>query len=335
MVAQAREYYEVLFQCLRIVENSGLIGWNFDETLEMFLTMHFYKPEAEEYSTLRKKAFDAIVSVAAYDLNLWYQGYRYSIQTKMFEKAQKWNQEDLEKYLPLILGVCRNLLQSEMRSEYADSEGIVWSRNSLTVTDDLIRLRREVISMLQSIFYAVQASKQIEIIQVLNCATAFPELGNFREDMRTMIQADAKVLVNFYLALLKDDVTIEMEIIQEIEAQAHHLKTWKAADIMVIRRLQRALQSHECYQFYRTLAGDVSLFWHEEGQSYDEIQTETTEKIKAYANAITHENLREWFEKIDRIAEAITDSLNQDKSRFYELLFEIGESKPHIAQVSD
>lgn len=327
-----REYYEVLSQCLRIVENSGLIGWNFDETLEMFLTMHFYKPEAEEYSTLRKKAFDAIVSVAAYDLNLWYQGYRYSIQTKMFEKAQKWNQEDLEKYLLLILGVCRNLLQSEMRSEYADSEGFAWSRDSLTVTDDLIRLRREVISMLQSIFYAVQASKQIEIIQVLNCATAFPELGNFREDMKTMIQADAKVLVNFYLALLKDNVTLEMEILQEIEAQAHHLKTWKAADIMVIRRLQRALQSHECYQFYRTLASDASLFWHEEGQSYDEIQTETTEKIKAYANAITHENLNEWFEKIDRIAEAITDSLNQDKSRFYELLFEIGESKPHIAQ---
>ena len=328
-----REHRHVLSQCLRILENPDLKCRTFNETLEMLLTMHFYKPEAEGYSTLRKKAFDAIVATAAHDLTLWQQGYGYTIQQQMFEKAQKWNQEDLEKYLPLILGVCRNLLQSEMRSEYADSEGFVWSRNPLAVTDDLIRLRKEVISMLQSIFNEVKASKQIKIIHVLNCATEFPELGDFREDMRTMIQANAKVLVNFYLALLKDDATLEVEVLQEIEGQAYYLKTWKAVDIMLIRRLLRALQSHEYYQLYRTLAGDASLFWHEEGKSYDEIQTETTERIKEFANAITHENLIEWFEKIDRIAETFTNSLNQDKSRFYRLLFEIGEGKPHIARI--
>ena len=35
------------------------------------------------------------------------------------------------------------------------------------------------ISMLQLIFDEVPAPKQIEVIHVLNCATEFPELGNF------------------------------------------------------------------------------------------------------------------------------------------------------------
>ena len=50
--------------------------------------------------------------------------------------------KNLEKYLPLILGVCRKLLQTEMRSEYADSEGIGWSVSPVVVTDDLIEYKR-------------------------------------------------------------------------------------------------------------------------------------------------------------------------------------------------
>ena len=137
-----REYRNVLSQSLRILKNPDLKLRNFDETLEQLLTMCFYKPENQEYSVLREQALNAITNTAAYDLNLWYQGYGYSIQTNMFEKARKWKQDDLEMYLPLVLGVCRNLLQTEMRSEYADSEGIEWSRNPVAVTDDLIGLRK-------------------------------------------------------------------------------------------------------------------------------------------------------------------------------------------------
>ena len=327
-----RHYSDVLCQCLRILKNSDLIGWNFDETLEMFLTMHFYKPEVEEYSALRKEAFEAIVTTAAYDLNLWEQGCGYKIQTKMCEMVRKWKQEDLEKYLPLILGVCGKLLQTDMKSEYTDSEGIGWSEKPVAVTDDLIGLRKDVISLLQFIFDEVQSPQHIEIIHALNCATGFSPRGQYGEDMKTMIRDNAKILVNFYLALVSDDATLGVEVLQEIEKQAYYLKTWKAADIELIHRLLRALQSHEYYQLYRTLAGDATLFWQEEGKSYDEIQTETDEKIKEIAGAITRENLIEWVEKVDRIAETFTDTFNQDKSRFCQLLFEIGECKPHITQ---
>ena len=327
-----RHYSDVLCQCLRILKNSDLIGWNFDETLEMFLTMHFYKPEVEEYSALRKEAFEAIVTTAAYDLNLWEQGCGYKIQTKMCEMVRKWKQEDLEKYLPLILGVCGKLLQTDMKSEYTDSEGIGWSEKPVAVTDDLIGLRKDVISLLQFIFDEVQSPQHIEIIHALNCATGFSPRGKYGEDMKTMIRDNAKILVNFYLALMSDDATLGVEVLQEIEKQAYHLKTWKAADIELIHRLLRALQSHEYYQLYRTLAGDATLFWQEEGKSYDEIQTEIDEKIKEIAGAITRENLIEWVEKVDRIAETFTDTFNQDKSRFCQLLFEIGKSNPHIGQ---
>ena len=54
----------------------------------------------------------------------------------------------------------------------------------------------------------------------MNCATEFPELANYEEDMRTMIRDNAKILVNFYLALMSDDATLGVEVLQEIEKQA-------------------------------------------------------------------------------------------------------------------
>ena len=327
-----QEHRDVLSQCLRILESPDLKCRNFDETLEKLLAMHFYKPEVEEYSTLRKEAFKAVVSVAAYDLNLWYQGFGYSIQTKMLKKAKKWKLCDLELYLPLILGVCRNLLQSEMRSEYADSEGIGWSEKPVSVTDDLIGLRKDVISLLQLIFDEVQAPKQIEVIRVLNCATEFPELGDLGEDMITLIRENAEVLFDFYLGLLTVPTAPNVEVHLAIEEQIHRLRAWHQGDIKNLDQLLSALQSNECYQLYRTLAGDTSLFWIDDGKSYDEIQTETADKIKKIADEITHENLMEWLETLNEIAESFPYTSDQDTSRFRQLLFKIGKTKPHIAQ---
>ena len=328
-----QEFLHVLWQCLRILEYQGLKYLNFDETIEQLLVMCFYKPEKQEYSALRERAFNAIVSTAGYDLDLWQQGWEYSIQTKMFEQLQKWKQEDVGKYLPLILGVCGKLLETEMSSEYWNSEGYGWSRCSVVITDDLVSLRESVISLLQLIFDGVQGVQQIDVIRVLNCATEFPDLGQYGEDMRTMIRDNAEALINFYLRLVTATKSLEDEIFQEIETQIYHLKTWHLNDIKNVNRLLSLLQSHESYQLYRTLVGDDSLFRGDDNKSYDEIQVETADKIKKIADAITDENLIEWSEKLNGIAEKVTDASGQDFFRFYELLFEIGKNKPHTAQI--
>ena len=327
-----REHRDVLSQCLRILENSGLKYLKFDETLEQLLAMCFYKPENQKYSVLREKALNAITNTAAYDLSLWQQGAEYSIQTKMFARVREWKEKNLEKYLPLILGVCGRLLHTEMRSEYADSEGIGWSVSPVVVTEDLISTREEAISLLKLIFAEVQDPQQIEVIRVLNCATEFPELGQYGEDMRTMIRANAEVLIDFYLGLLTSSTTPRVEVFQAIEEQIHHLKYWNIGDIKNLDNLLSALQSYESYQLYRTLVSDTALFWIDEGKSYDEIQTETADKIQKIADEITRKNLIEWLEKLNRIAENFTNTYDQDISRFCQLLFEIGKSKPHIAQ---
>ena len=327
-----RVYRNVLSQSLRILKNPDLKLRNFDETLEKLLAMHFYKPEKQEYSALREQARNAITNMAAYDLNLWYQGYGYSIQTKMFEKVQKWKLEDLEKYLPLILGVCGNLLQTEIKSEYADSEGIGWSEKPVAVTSDLIGLRKDVISLLQLIFDKVQGRHRIEVIRVLNCATDYPSLGQYGEDMKGMLRDNGKTLTDFYLTLAKRDSSVEVEIFQEIEQQARHQMEWQMDDSTIVKPLLALLQSNERYQLYRTLAGDASLLWREEKKSYDQVQTETDEKIKEIADSLSGENLIEWLEKLSEIAETFSGKSAQDSSRFCQCLFEIGKSKPYIAQ---
>ena len=70
----------------------------------------------------------------------------------------------------------------------------------------------------------------------------------------------------------------------------------------------------------------------DEGKSYEQAKTERDEKIKEIADTITDGNLSEWLEQLNRIAEIDLEKSNQGPSSFHQLLFEIGENKPHIAQ---
>ena len=178
----------------------------------------------------------------------------------------------------------------------------------------------------------LQDPQQIEVIRVLNCAAKFPKLGQYEEDMKTMIRDNAEILIAFYLGLLNNETTVTMEILQEIEKQAYHLKMWKVVDIEKIRRLLRPLQSHECYQLYRILVGDYSLIHMDDEKSFDEIQVEIAERITKIADLISDRNINEWHEKLSGFAERFSNPFNEDISRFCQLLFEIGRSKPHIAK---
>ena len=329
---KTRQYSDVLQQCLRILEHPHLRDSSLDEVIDMLLKIYFYECKNDKYVVLRKKALEAITKTAVYDLNLLYHVCDYSMQQRIFERVQEWKQDNIANYFNLILGVCRRLLETEMRSEDVDSEGISWSVRPLVVNENLIRLRKDVIFLLQSIFDKVQGRHRIEVIRVLNCATDYPSLGQYGEDMIGMLRDNGKTLTDFYLTLAKRDSSVEVEIFQEIEQQARHQMEWQMDDSTIVKPLLALLQSNERYQLYRTLAGDASLLWREEKKSYDQVQTETDEKIKEIADSLSGENLIEWLEKLSEIAETFSGKSAQDSSRLCQCLFEIGKSKPYIAQ---
>ena len=203
----------------------------------------------------------------------------------------------------------------------------------VVVTDDLIRLRQDVISLLQLMFHEIQEPhRRIEVVKVLNCATEYPSQGRYSEGMQEMIQDNTKTLFDFYLALASRTPPPEVEVLEEIEKQAHRLKVWHEEDIEVIDPLLSVLQSNEWYQLYRTLLSGNPLLCSNERESSEQVQTEIDEKIKGIADAITDENLSEWLEKLNGIAETSSEKSDQDFPPFYQLLSKIGEDKPHIAQ---
>ena len=328
-----REYPDVLWRCLRILEHPYLRYSDFDDALEQVRKIYFYNHQSKNYSVLRKKALEAMTKTAAYNLNLWDWGWGYSIQKRIVEKAREWKQEDLAKNFTPILGVCRELLRPEMASEYSDYVGFGWSFGPVKITDDLICLRQDVIFLLQSVFDRIQGEQQqTEVVQVLNGATEYPSRAQYSEGMKEMIQDNAKTLFDFYLVLVTRTPPPEVEILQEIEQQAHRLKWLHTEDIEVIDQLLSVLQSNEEYQLYRTLVGNDSLVWRNEGKSYEQAKTERDEKIREIADTITDGNLSEWLEQLNRIAEIDSAKSNQGFAPFHQLLFEIGKSKPHIAQ---
>lgn len=336
LATATREYRAVLHQCLRILGNHRLRYVHFDETLEKVLRVYFYKPESEEYPVLRKDALEAIAETAAYNLNVVEAGYGYSIQTRMFERVRAWKQENLEKNFTLILRVCGTLLGTEIKSQYSDYEGIGRESAPVIITDELISLRRDIISLLKSIFDEVLDSRQqVEVLGVLNCAIS-PSVMYDNETIGKMIRDNAKTIVNFYLVLANRIPPPEVEVIEEIEQQARHLKDWHQKDIEVVNtvnQLVSVLQSHAPYQLFKTLAGDDSLFWGEEEKSYKQLQTERDQKIKEIADGITHDNLGEWLEELDKIAIILSQNSDRSPSSFHQFLFEIGKNKPHFAQV--
>ena len=326
-----REYPEILHQCLTILENPSVRYSNCEIALEKFFKIHFYKSESEEYLALRQAAFKAITKTAAYNLVLWEHGWEYSIQKQMLERVRGWKQESLEKNFTLILGVCEKLLEAQIKHEYSDSEGISWFPWTVVVTDDLVCLRQDVISLLQSIFDEIQeTSQQIEVVKVLACATQYPL--RTQEDLHAMIQENTKTLLDFYLALANRISLPEAEVFHEIEQQAVSLKTWHAEYVEVIDKLRSVLQSHEDYQLYRTLMGDHSLFWENGDKSYEQVQTERHAKIREIVHVITDKNLSEWLEQLNKIAETASQKPNDYPSLFCRLLTESGKEKPHIAK---
>ena len=107
-----REYPDVLWQCLRILEHPCLRYSNFDDALEQVRKIYFYNHESEKYSVLHKKALEAITKTAAYNLNLWDWGWGYSIQRRIFDKVREWKQEDLAKNFTPILGCVRRIIKT-------------------------------------------------------------------------------------------------------------------------------------------------------------------------------------------------------------------------------
>ncbi len=327
-----REYPDVLWQCLRILEHPCLRYSNFDDALEQVRKIYFYNHESEKYSVLHKKALEAITKTAAYNLNLRDRGWGYSIQRRIFDKVQEWKFEDLETNFIPILGVCGELLGPEMASEYSDRESFGWAFGPVAITDDLIRLRQDVISLLQSIFDRIQGTQQqTEVLKVLNNATSYPRT-QCEEDMKTMIRDNCKTLFDFYLTLATRTPPPEVRVLQEIENQAYDFKKWHEEDIEIIDLLLSVLQSNEWYQLYKTLVGGDWLVRRDEGKSYEQAKTERDKKIKEIADTITDENLSEWLEPLNGIAGTVSEKSNQDVSPFSQLLFEIGKAKPHIAQ---
>ena len=330
---RTREYLDVLRHCLSILENLRYL--NFDETLEKFLGIYFYKPESEKYSVLRKKALESIAKTAAYNLNVVEAGYGYSIQTRMFERVRAWKNENLERNFALILRVCGTLLGTEIKSQYSDNEGIGWTSAPVVITDELIRLRRDIISLLQSIFDEVLDSRQrVEVLEVLNCAIS-PSVMHYNAEMSEMIRADANTIINYYLDLINHTSPPEVQVLEKMEQQAHQLKVWHDKDIEVmnvVNQLLSVLQSHAPYQLFRTLAGDDSLFRLEDGKSYEQIQTEKDQKIKEIADRITYSDFSEWLEELNKIAIILSQNSDQDSSSFCKLLFEIGKDNPQTAQ---
>ena len=332
-ISATREYQEILQQCLTILKNPSLRYFNFESSLERFLEIYFYKPESEEYSALRQAAFEAITKTVSYNLDIWEYDRTYSIQKRIFEKVSGWKQENLEKNFTLILRICEKLLEIEMKSEYWDSEGFGWSSGPLVVTDELICLRQDVISLLQSIFNEIQETEQqIEVIKALALAYAPEYPPQMQEDLQAMIQENTKILLDFYLALANRIPLLEIEVLHEIEQQAVNLKTWHAEYVEVIDKLRSVLQSHENYQLYRTIMGDHSLFWEEGEKGSEQVQTERAAKIREIAHGITDENLIKRLEQLNKIAEIALQNSDCDSSLFCLLLFEIGNKKTHIAK---
>ena len=331
-----RMYVDVMRQCLGILGIHGLRYEHFDETLDGVLEIYRFKPESEEYASLRKEALEEIAKTASFNLYIWMRYGNYWVQIQMFEKVVQWKQKDLEKNFELILRVCGTLLGTQMKSEYSDHEGFSWRTAPVVITDEIVQMRREVLSFLQSIYCELQdTDRLIEIARVLNCGTQYPAQSKYSDGMREMIECNIKEICEFYLALVTSSSPPEAEVLEEIEQQAHYLKDWHYKDIQVDELLSRLLleiQANEWYKLYRTLLSGIPLMHRIEDESFEQVDADIKQGITEMVDGLSDENLGEWLYKLNRIAEIAERKAYQGPSPFFELLFEIGEAKPHLAQ---
>jgi hypothetical protein len=289
---------------------------------------------------VRAKAFDALESLARYDINVFYGNDKHA---GIGAAPQKLIIDDLELLQDHLLRMhCSAILVLVDALLSPTIHGASWSYKSVTLSQGptpslptVEDIRRRSIQLLKRIYEMVATvSLKLEVIRVLNEATRTYGLGQINEHTAKMIVRDSVDVLTFYATLIQGE---DLQIIQKIEDSSHWIfyHAIRPEIKTTALRVEEAIRQHFEYQVYKNLIGFEGKFgdWTEQKNndgSGEEVDKFRKEKASEYATSITPDNYTEWHQRILKYVQTESNDLATFPI-FYHFLEVFAAAQPQLA----
>lgn len=302
----------------------------------------FFEYSMYEEESVAKQAKHGLEALAGYDIDIFYSnnkgwgGLGEQPQEKIIEKILSFNDTQKCNYFAGIISACQKMLSPTI-------EGTSWSYKSVTLRSGAVpaiegikEVRRNTLKILSNLYPLADSIEQKKsVINTMDAATHTPHMGDYGDDVLTMIVADTITVLEFMKETLSSD---DMQIMQKIEHDAywtfHHMHSLNPAISKTALEIRDLLAANQEYQKFRVLIGFESIFheW-EKGKDKDSFEYERTfRESEAFRLAceIHADTYTEWKIRIIRYASIQSNDM-ATFPYFGKFLEHFGKSSPLLA----
>jgi len=326
---EGKSYKGIVLKCIELLGHIRYIVS--DEVLKLLLSLTL-----NNYSDVKNKALEVVKKFSQYDYNILTKSkIGYGAQRKALDFVLDWTREEQLKNFDFVETVLKELLNLSVEgSEWTKEDTLTMHFGAVSPTDFLKKIRREAIDLTFKLYKAVEDVKlKLRLVNIFNGATRMPSNVSYGDDVVQMISDDLKHITEIYRKIVfgekGEKITDLLGIIATIEERLYWINKSEKKRIEETEELRKDILQNEFYKLFRLLVGDPITYCQEE----DWITAEKiiSKEIDQLIRSIEKAQLKEWFDKLNKIASQHTIVDEWKFNAFKGFLRKLSEKKPQIA----
>lgn len=298
------------------------------------------KLSLHEDSVVKNKALEITKRFSQYDYNVLTKSkIGYGAQREALDFVLDWSREKQLQYIDFVETVLREILSPSIEGTTSglNEEAqytITMHSGVVSPTDFLKKMRRETIDLTYELYKATDdANLKLKLAGIFDEASRTPGNVLYGDDVAQMIVDDLKYITSIYRKIVfgetEDKMTDHLGIVAFIEERLYWVNRSEKRRIEESEQLRRDILNDKLYRLFRLLVGDPVTYQEQEG--WDTAEKTRNEEIDQLINSIEMEQLEEWFNKLNKIADQHVIVDDWKFNIFKGFLRKLSEKKPPIA----
>lgn len=334
----------VINRSLNLEKNPLMLGFGYEhhhivtECIEILIFIRYQHSEnvfpillelaLDENKVIQEKAFNAIKQMSKYNSKAL-EKIGLSMQYFMLDQIRNWDLTEQLHRIEIIKCILNEILELEYENTaMIDYKTFSFGVGLLSAAESIKRIREQTIKFLISLYRgAEKTSDKIIILDVLQEATKTPTIGNYSEEVESLVKENTTSLVSWYSTVIEQDASLE--IMKKIDEQLNwFLRRFESVN--GLSDLVKQINSNDRYIIYKDLVGyDLDYLEKLDWRKAKEIRTE---KINQYIKIVTEEPESNWTGLIIDICAGFNVNDQGKYSYFNQFLYNVACKRPKFVK---
>lgn len=232
-----------------------------------------------EESKVSAKAKENLKNLAKYDYHFLKYNKKedwYIVQESLLGRIEEI--KTLNAYFDICLQILEEVLGTEFDgTEMQDEKTMTLYQGGLTVTPQLIKIRREGLNILIKIYNKCKTNTQrLQVLNVIESSIQLPYQGYSDELVYLIIANIDEIIIPFYIDIIK---TSDFRIVSEIEQQVSWYTKRFKNNLKRLENLKAEIIAKDKYDFFRLLIGSTIVNEEFERMSWSQADKLHVDKI--------------------------------------------------------